>query len=122
MKASVRNELLNHLLDLINDGVLTNDNSDEWHYHAFNEDYYIIGYWNASQWLKKHDIDAFDAIAEVAEYQESEFGEITLNPGDYNSETIVNNLVYFYGYELLSDLNESDIDELKARIVEELGE
>ena len=51
MKTSVKEELLNSILDKINDGVLTNDNKDEWHYLCFNEDYYIIGYYEFNQWL-----------------------------------------------------------------------
>ena len=49
MKTSVKTELAQHLIDRINDGILTNDNYDDWHFYAFNEDYYIIGYYQASE-------------------------------------------------------------------------
>ena len=35
------NEIANHIIDKINDGILTNENKDDWHFYAFNEDYYL---------------------------------------------------------------------------------
>ena len=52
MKNTVENELKNYLLDCINDGILTNDNIDDWHYYAFNEDYYISYHSEGFRWLK----------------------------------------------------------------------
>ena len=42
MKASIKEELTSYVLELINDKVLTDDNRDDWHFHAFNKEYYII--------------------------------------------------------------------------------
>ena len=33
---------------------------DELHHRLFNEDYFIIGYYNASEWFKKNDLDERD--------------------------------------------------------------
>ena len=117
MKTSVKEELLNSILDKINDGVLTNDNKDEWHYLCFNEDYYIIGYYECNQWLKAHDIDCFEAIEEVINYENDNFGETTTS---INSESIVNMLAYIWGEELICSFYADTIEELKEEITEML--
>lgn len=110
MKTSIKTELAQSILDKINDGILTNDNRDDWHYHAFNEDYYIIGYFEANNWLKKHDLDAFEAIEIVKDYEVNNFGEFTTK---INSEAIVNMIAYIYGEELIYDQDFKNIKELK---------
>ena len=117
MKNTIKNELRNYILDCINDGTLTNENKDDWHYHAFNEDYYIIYHSRAIDWLKKHDLDTFDAIDIVKEYEEDNFGEFNTK---ISPESIVNMLVYIYGEEVLYSYDVETIEELKNEIVEEL--
>ena len=110
MKASVKLELANHILDRINDGVIDDTNKDDWHFHLFNEDYYIIGYYEASQWLKRHDIDSFEAIGICQQWEEDVLGE---QQKVYdNAETTVNMLAYVWGEELLSELDAENIEEL----------
>jgi len=115
MKTPIKTELAQHLLNLINDGVLTDENRDDWHFHAFNEDYYIIGYYQCNQWLKKHDIDAFEAIEEVINYSQENFGEMSTA---INSEAVVNMLAFIYGEELLSEIDANSIEELKDELQE----
>jgi hypothetical protein len=110
MKTSIKNELASYLIDCINDGILTNDNRDDWHFHAFNEDYYLIGYFNCSEWLKKHEIDSFEAVSICQEYEIDNFGESNVYD---NSEKTVNMLAYIYGEELLSEFYCDTIEELK---------
>jgi len=114
MKTSIKQELTHHLLELINDGVLHNDNLDEWHFHCFNEDYYIIGYYQAEEWLKSHGISCFEAISTCQEYEIDVFGESTKIYD--NAETTVNMLAYIYGEELLNKIKASDIEELKEEL------
>jgi len=102
MRTTIKNELTDYINDLINDGVLNEENKDDWHFHAFNEDYYIIGYYNASEWLKRHNIDSFEAIQICNQYEIDNFGE-TSNKYD-NSESVVNMLAYIYGEELINEL------------------
>ena len=114
MKYTVKKELISHIIDKINDGILTNENKDEWHFYCFNEDYYIIGYYNASKWLKKHDIGEFEAAGICQEYEIDNFGE---NYTIYdNSEKAVNMLAYIYGEELLYSLDANNIKELKREL------
>tara|TARA_B110000285_G_scaffold143342_1_gene160147 strand:+ start:237 stop:587 length:351 start_codon:yes stop_codon:yes gene_type:complete len=110
MKYSIEIELTYYLLELINDGTLTDDNVDHWHFYAFNEDYYIIHHYKALQWLKKHNIDAFRAIDTVKEYQLDNFGEFTT---EIEPESIVNMLVYIYGEEMVENSGAENINELK---------
>ncbi len=121
MENKLKSELLSHVIETINNQGL--EDFEELHHYAFNEDYYIIGYYQASEWLKKHDIDAFEAIAEVIEWQQSVFGEVTIKPEDINSEKIVNLYVYLKGEDLLSDFDlEQEKDELLADLNEALKE
>ena len=115
MNTSIELELKEHLLNLINDQVLTDDNVDEWHFHAFNENYYMIGYWNCEQWLMKHDVSAFEAIGEIQDYENDNFGEIHTKLD--NSENVVNMYVYIQGEELLGDIQADNIEKLKEALL-----
>jgi len=120
MRNSIGLELLSYLKDLVTDGVLTDDNRDDWHYEAFNADYYIVGYYSAQEWLEKHDISAFEAIQHCTEFERDTFGEVQLKPEDINPEKIVNLYIYIKGEELLSDLRADNVGELLELINDEL--
>ena len=113
MKTSIKTELQEHILDCLNEGILTNENFEDWHYHCFNEDYYIIGYYEANQWLEKHNMNAFEAIDIVREYEVDNFGVFTT---ETNSESIVNMLVYIYGEEIIQSTGTDCIKELKNEL------
>jgi len=113
MNKSIYNELLEHIIETIEDQDLT-DFGRDLHFHAFNEDYYIIGYQNASDWLKCHDVSPWEAIETVRDYEQNNFGEFT---AEVNSESITNMLIYIYGEEILSDF---DLDQDKAELLADL--
>lgn len=98
-------ELTQYIIDTLPEceGVLIED----LHNRLFNEDHYVIGYYNAKQLLIKWDIDAFNAIDAVKEYEEFNFGEFNTK---INSESIVNMLVYIQGEELLNNTLSNDFD------------
>ena len=102
MNNSIQAELKAHILSHIEDGVLTPDNQDEWHFHSFNEDYYLIGYYNCEQWLIKHKVSTFEAIDEVVTYEKECFGEVNTK---INAESVVNMYVYIKGEELMSGID-----------------
>ena len=54
----------------------------------YNTDYYIIGTWQAKQWLGS---DVFEVIEAIKYYEQSEFGEI--NTDSSSPEAIVNMFV-----------------------------
>ena len=103
MTKQLRDELLVHIIDYVSE---CDDDHEftELHNECFNEDYYIIGYYQASQWLKKHNIDAFEAIECVIDYEKYNFGEVNTK---INSEAIVNMYVYIVGEAIINNL---DID------------
>ena len=71
---------------------------DELHHHAFNEDYYIIGTYQAKQWLGDM---AFDVINFIKDYEQDNFGEIYT---DFSSpEKVVNMYTYIIGEEIVQD-------------------
>jgi len=98
MKESVRKELQKHIKDTkLN--LTVEEIKEELHYHCFNKDHYLIGYYQCSQWLKRHGMGEFSALEELQELQLDYFGEI--HPlENINSEVVVNQLAYFYGLEL----------------------
>tara|TARA_Y100000758_G_C16050426_1_gene421391 strand:+ start:538 stop:891 length:354 start_codon:yes stop_codon:yes gene_type:complete len=117
MKNSIKTELANHILDRINDGILTNENRHDWHFYCFNEDYYIVYHSEAVKWLKNHDLDTFEAIEIVKNYEMDHFGEFTTR---INPESIVNMLTYIYGEELIYSFNSETVEDLKEEIQEML--
>ena len=57
-----------NLLQLLEDGDL--------HHKLFNEDYYIIGYYQAKEWLKSHKVDVFEGIDYCKSNEIDHFGKI----------------------------------------------
>jgi hypothetical protein len=94
-------ELASHIKSCINDGIVNDDNWDDLHFHCFNEDYYLIGYYACEQWIAKHFDSTFEAINIIKDYDTEMFGEMTT---DLNSESIANMLAYIKGEELISEL------------------
>lgn len=118
MKIQIKEELAGHILTMISDGVIDNTNRDDWHFHLFNEDYYLIGYYECEKWLERHDISTFEAINICQEYEEEHFGEI----GRYdNAEKVVNMLVNIYGEQILSEFEGESIEELEEFMNDILG-
>mgnify|MGYP003649447601 FL=1 len=109
MKQSIKTELTEHLNEFIKDNnfVKWAKPDSELHYHAFNEDYYIIGYYQAEQWIKKHDLNTFEAIGICQEFEKEHFGELQTTYD--NAETLVNHLVYWYGLEICNELKSNQI-------------
>ena len=68
------------------------------HQQLFNEDYYLIGYYNCEQWLKKHNISVFHAIKYCQDYENENFGECRQYE---DAEKVVNMLTYIVGENIL---------------------
>ena len=74
------------------------ENIDDLHYHAFNTDYYIIGTYQATEWLGNQ---VFKVIDFIKEYEMNNFGEVHT---DFSSpESVVNMYVYILGESIVSD-------------------
>jgi hypothetical protein len=68
------------------------------HSDIFNTDYYIIGRYQAKQWMGG---DAFDMIGDVVDYEKDHFGEVTTDLSE--PESVVNMWVYVQGWELIDE-------------------
>ena len=77
---------------------------DDLHHHAFNEDYYIIGRYQAKEWLGDM---VFDVIEHIRQYEEFKYDGIITDFSEH--ERIVNMYVYIIGEEIVADyLNKLD--------------
>jgi len=94
---TIKTELRNYIKENINN---YDSNDEDLHFHLFNEDYYIIGYYQCEQWLKKHNISVFEGIEFVQDYERDNFGNDAVRTYD-NAETLVNMIVYIVGEELI---------------------
>ena len=95
MNLSIKEELTSY----INENKI--DYKDDLHSHLFNQDYYLIGYYNCQKWLDDHNISVFEALETIKEYEMENFGECKSYT---NAEETVNMLVYIYGEELLQEM------------------
>lgn len=76
------------------------DNEDL-HHEMFNQDWYIIGTYNAKQWMGSN---VFDCIETVQEYEDLNFGERYTDISD--PEKLVNMYVYIVGEYIINQLRE----------------
>ena len=70
------------------------------HDAVFNSDYYIIGNYQARQFLESFGV--FEAIDIVMEYEKSNFGEICTEISD--PEKLANMLFYVIGSDVISEM------------------
>jgi len=112
MKNSIKSELAQHVLDCIDNGMLNDDNVSDWHFHLFNEDYYIVYSREAEKWLEKHGVSAYEAIGYCIEYERAHFGEVYSTYA--SAETTVNMYVYVLGEEFLADVDGDTIEHLRG--------
>tara|TARA_Y100000114_G_scaffold54859_1_gene50135 strand:- start:872 stop:1354 length:483 start_codon:yes stop_codon:yes gene_type:complete len=70
----------------------------ELHYYLFNEDYFLIGYYNCKKWLGDNLLNAINLIKD---YELFNFGEVSSDLS--SSEDIANMTAYILGEEILSE-------------------
>ena len=101
MNNQTRTELVNIIIDVLNErgeGI----NTSELHNECFNTDYFIIGRYEAEEWLKEN-YGIFSAIEKIKEYEQDNFGEVTTDLSE--SERVCNMLVYILGEEIINELD-----------------
>lgn len=60
--------------------------------------YYINGYYQAEQWLERHNVTAWEAVSFVQEWERENFGECK----EYNNaESTANMIAFILGYEAM---------------------
>ena len=93
----LKQDVRNYIIQQLNDDVGLDQNINDLHHYLLNENYFIIGYYKAEQWLKKDSI--FNAIEAIKEYEESNFGKVSTDLS--SSESVANMLAYILGEEIL---------------------
>jgi|TARA_Y100000310_G_scaffold326834_1_gene392264 hypothetical protein len=88
------------------------ENGEEWvdahkddiHHYIFNEDYYIIGTYQAKEWLGDN---VFECIEVIREYEQSNFGEVNTDFSD--PEKVVNMYSYIVGEQVVNNVDIDDV-------------
>ena len=95
----LKEDVKEYIIDQLESDVGLDQNINELHHYLLNQDYFIIGYYKAEQWLKKDDGSIFEAIEKIREYEDSLFGRVTTDLS--SSENVANMLAYILGEEIL---------------------
>ena len=93
----LKQDVKNYIIDQLNDDVGLDQHISDLHHNLLNEDYFIIGYYKAEQWLKKDSI--FNAIEIIKNYENDNFGQVSTDLS--SSESVANMLAYILGEEIL---------------------
>ena len=113
MTTTIETSIIQHAIDRLEDGLLENKYSSDLHHYLFNEDYFIIYYSKAEQWLKDNNLSIWEVMSYCNQQENDNFGEIQTSFD--NSETLVNHYAYWKGQELLNSLEV----ELSDRLTED---
>ena len=98
---TLKEDVKEYIIDQLQNDVGLDQNINDLHHYLLNEDYFIIGYYEAEKWLKKDSI--FNAIEKIKDYEQSNFGEVSTDLS--NSENVANMLAYILGEEILFNNN-----------------
>ena len=95
-----KEEIKEHFDDFLedHDKEWIEENIDDIHHYAFNNNYYIIGTYQAKQWLGD---EVFNIIETIRDYEESNFGEV--NTDFSSSENVVNMYAYIVGEQVVHE-------------------
>ena len=94
-----KEDVKNYIIQQLSDDVGLDQHICDLHHYLLNEDYFIIGYYQAEQWLKKDNGSIFEAIETIREYEQSNFGQVSTDLS--SSENVANMLAYILGEEIL---------------------
>ncbi len=99
MTIRIEADIKERAIDGLKGGIGQDNPVSELHHYLFNEDYFIIGYHEAEQWLINNP-GIFNAIETIKQYEQDNFGEV--NTDLSCSEKVVNMYAYIQGENLLS--------------------
>jgi len=127
MKDEATKEVIKSGIDNIDGYKGQSVEASELHHHLYNEDYFIIGYYNAEQFLNKYGV--FAAIEKIKQYEQDNFGEVNTDFSD--SEKVANMFAYIVGEEALNDcktlsdnwdkqLTDKQLDKIKKELEAQL--
>ena len=93
----LKEDVKDFIIQQLYDDVGLDQNINDLHHYLLNQDYFIIGYYKAEQWLKKDSI--FNAIEKIKDYEQTNFGQVSTDLS--SSENVANMLAYILGEEIL---------------------
>ena len=93
----LKEDVKEYIIQQLNDDVGLDQHICDLHHYLLNEDYFIIGYYKAEQWLRKDSI--FNAIETIKNYENDNFGQVSTDLS--SSESVANMLAYILGEEIL---------------------
>ena len=93
----LKEDVKEYIIDQLESDVGLDQNINDLHHYLLNQDYFIIGYYKAEQWLKKDSI--FNAIEKIRDYEQTNFGQVSTDLS--SSENVANMLAYILGEEIL---------------------
>jgi len=122
---NINKKVLDHAIDGLANISEDNTYGCDLHNKLFNEDYFIIGYYQAEEFLKSCEDGIFGAINIIKEYEQDNFGEVTTDLS--SSEKVANMYAYIKGEELLQEseilrsnwdarLTQTDLDAIKTEL------
>ena len=94
-----KQDVKEYIIDQLESDVGLDQHISDLHHFLLNEDYFIIGYYQAEQWLKKDNGSIFEAIETIKDYEQSNFGQVSTDLS--SSENVANMLAYILGEEIL---------------------
>ena len=94
-----KQDIKDYIIQQLNDDVGLDQHISDLHHYLLNEDYFIIGYYQAEQWLKKDNGSVFEAIETIREYEKTNFGQVSTDLS--SSENVANMLAYILGEQIL---------------------
>ena len=108
-----KEEIKDYAIEILKENIIyDNDYLDtdtyDIHNDLFNTDYYIIGIYEATQWLENQ---VFNVIGYIKDYEQDNFGEVFTDLT--SSENVVNMYVYIIGEEILEEV----IEEVKENLL-----
>ena len=122
----LKQDVASYMISGLEDETGLNMDVSDLHHYLLNQDYFIIGTYEAKKWLGS---EVFDVIETIREYEQSNFGEVSTDFS--NPEKVANMYAYILGEEILSESEvyqqlaiEDDIldeDDLK-NLIEDLTE
>lgn len=98
----VLREIAEETVSKLQEGIGLDYDGCDLHHYLWNEDYFIIGTYDAKKWIESH-MSVFDAIREIQEYENDNYGETYTDIT--SAENVANMLAYIYGYEVLGCSN-----------------
>jgi hypothetical protein len=103
MENKTEKEIKNYIVDFLSTNLEYAEDyyREDLHNKIFNTDYFIIGCFDAEEWLKNYP-GIFDAIETIKEYEQNNFGEVSADFSE--SEHVCNMYTYICGEEVLYNL------------------